>query len=294
MLFAGLSEIGDAWYRGEASVQQEHFASALVARRLNTLISGAPFPNRTERIVVATPPNDEHTLSSLLITFLLRRRGWDVTYLGADVPLENFRTTIESLQPDLVILNAQQLTAAASLLDLANELGSSHIPLAFGGLIFNNIPTVRERIPGHFLGEEIDKVVVKIEQLLQNPPKKEERPALNGSQSVERFRSIIPKIESRVQEEIAANPKLNSAQSSYLSRDILAALKLGDLDLLNNDMDWVRGLLTNSGIPDGTLREFTQIYHQAVDEYLESPNEPILRWLQTEINRLKDGETFTK
>ena len=110
---------------------------------------------------------------------------------------------------------------------------------------------------------------------------------------MEQFRSIIPKIESRVQEAIAANPKLNSAQSSYLSRDILAALKLGELDLLNNDMDWLRGLLTNSKIPDGALREFLQIYHQAVDEFSESPNEPILLWLQTEINCLKDGETVT-
>ena len=294
VLFAGLSEIGDAWYRGEASVQQEHFASALVARRLNTLISGAPLPNRTERIVVATPSNDEHTLSSLLITFLLRRSGWDVIYLGADVPLENFGTTIESLQPDLVILTAQQLIAAASLLDLANELERLHIPLAFGGLIFNHIPALRERIPGNFLGEEIDKVVIKVEQFLQNPPKKEEQPAPNGSPSVARFRSIMPKIESRVQEEIAANPKLGSAHSRFFSRDILAALKLGELDLLNNDMDWVRGLLTNYGIPDEALREFFQIYYQAIGEFLESPDEPILRWLQTEINRLKDSETVTK
>jgi len=293
VLFAGLSEIGDAWYRSEASVQQEHFASALVARRLNTLISGAPLPNRTERIVVATPPNEEHTLSTLLITFLLRRQSWDVIYLGADVPLENFRTTIESLQPDLAILTAQQLISAASLLDLANELGSLHIPLAFGGLIFNNIPAMRERIPGHFLGEEIDEVVIKIEQILQNPHHKEERSSLDGSPSVERFRSMIPKIESRVHEEIAKNPRLDSAHSRYLSRDILAALKLGELDFLNNDMDWVRVLLTDSQIPDGTLREFLQIYHQAVDETLESPNEPILLWLQTEINRLKDSETVT-
>ncbi len=293
VLFAGLSDIGAAWYRGEASVQQEHFASALVARRLHTLISGAPLPNRDERIVVATPPNEEHTLSSLLITFLLRRRGWDVIYLGADVPFENFGTTIESLQPDLVILTAQQLTAAASLLDLADELVRLRIPLAFGGLIFNNILGLRERIPGQFLGEEIDKVVIKVEQILQNPPKIEERSSLIGSPSVERFRLIIPKIESRVHEEIATNPILNSAHSKFLSRDILAALKLGELDLLNNDMDWVRVLLTNSQIPDDALREFLQIYHQAAGEFLESPNEPILFWLQTEINRLKDSETIT-
>ena len=110
---------------------------------------------------------------------------------------------------------------------------------------------------------------------------------------MERFRSIIPKIESRIQEEIASDPRFNSAQSRFFSHDILAALKLGGLDLLNNDMEWVRGLLSSSGIPNGALREFFQIYHRAVNEFLESPDEPILRWLKTEIKRLQERETVT-
>ena len=88
VLFAGLSEIGEAWYRGETSVQQEHFASALVARRLNTLIAGAPLPNRPEHIVVTTPSDEDHTLSALLLTYLLRRHGWDV------IPLKHCRPTL--------------------------------------------------------------------------------------------------------------------------------------------------------------------------------------------------------
>ena len=89
-------------------------------------------------------------------------------------------------------------------------------------------------------------------------------------------------------------PKGKLLQPKELERATnLAALKLGELDLLNNDMDWVRVLLTNAQIPDEALREFLQIYYQAAGEFLESPNEPILLWLQTEINRLKDSEAVT-
>ncbi len=40
ILFGGLREIGEGWYHGEVTVQQEHYASALVTRKLNALIAG--------------------------------------------------------------------------------------------------------------------------------------------------------------------------------------------------------------------------------------------------------------
>lgn len=36
--------------------------------------------------------------------------------------------------------------------------------LAFGGLIFNLLPDLRERLPGHFLGESLDNIVHSVEQ----------------------------------------------------------------------------------------------------------------------------------
>jgi DNA-binding transcriptional MerR regulator len=43
----GISEIGNYWVLGQASIQQEHFASALASRRLETLISASPRPTPT-------------------------------------------------------------------------------------------------------------------------------------------------------------------------------------------------------------------------------------------------------
>jgi len=45
VLQRGLHGIGEMWYRAEATVQQEHFTSALAQRRLDALIAAAP-PNR--------------------------------------------------------------------------------------------------------------------------------------------------------------------------------------------------------------------------------------------------------
>jgi DNA-binding transcriptional MerR regulator len=155
ILFAGLRQIGNLWYHGQATVQQEHFASALVTRRLNALIAGAPVPSRKERIVIAAPPEEDHTLAPLMINYLLRRRGYEVIFLGADVPAKDFRSTIETLAPDLVILTAHLLLTAASMLELINEIDGLKTKLAFGGPVFINIPELRSKIPGTFLGDDL-------------------------------------------------------------------------------------------------------------------------------------------
>ncbi len=122
LLQKALSEIGNGWYVGEVSVQQEHFASALAVRRLDALLAAAPAPTRAGRIIVACPPGESHTFSPLLVTFLLRRRGWDVVYLGANVPTYRLQATIETTRPALVVFSAQTLDTAATLLHVAHYL----------------------------------------------------------------------------------------------------------------------------------------------------------------------------
>ncbi len=166
LLQAAMSRVGDKWYRGEATVQQEHFCSALANRRLEALIMASPPPTRPGRILTACPPQERHIFGLLLLTFLLRRRGWDVIYLGANVPVERLETTLAVTSPHLVVMAAQRLTSAASLLDAARFLQAEGVPLAYGGLIFNLLPALHARVPGHFLGERLDSAPDAVESLM--------------------------------------------------------------------------------------------------------------------------------
>ena len=72
ILQKGLHAIGDGWYAGTITVQQEHFASALAVRHLESLLTAAPLPTRDGRILIACPPLEQHTFSPLLLTVLPR------------------------------------------------------------------------------------------------------------------------------------------------------------------------------------------------------------------------------
>jgi DNA-binding transcriptional MerR regulator len=118
LLQKGLSQLGERWYQGEVTAQQEHFASALAMRHLEALIGINPPPTRSGRILIGCAPEEEHAFSPLLLALLLRRRGWDVVYLGANVPIDRLEGTIAHVEPDLVVLTAQMLAAASLRLRL--------------------------------------------------------------------------------------------------------------------------------------------------------------------------------
>ncbi|MBK8932026.1 MAG: MerR family transcriptional regulator [Chloroflexi bacterium] len=170
VLQKGLVHIGDLWYHNQATVQQEHFASALAMRRLNTLVTAAPPPNRPGKIIVACPADEHHIFAPMFLTLTLRYRGWETIYLGANVPLEYLENTITSTQPDLIVMTAQQLHTAASLYEVGEFLRQKGISLAFGGRIFSLTPALRNRISGHFLGEKLDTAVQAITTILDRRP----------------------------------------------------------------------------------------------------------------------------
>ncbi|MCB8985389.1 MAG: cobalamin B12-binding domain-containing protein [Ardenticatenaceae bacterium] len=284
LLQKGLAHIGELWYRNEATVQQEHFASALAMRRLNTLVTAAPLPNRPGKIIVACPADEHHIFAPLFLTLMLRHHGWETIYLGANVPRDYLENTIATAKPDLIVMTAQQLHTAASLYHVAEFLHQERIPLAFGGRIFSQTPALRSRIPGHFLGEKLDTAVHAIAHILSNRPQiadpKTIAPEYQAAR--EHFRKRQAQIEAAVwqvlQQEDFPYEHLTNA-NLHLARDITAALTLGSVSFLGSEMAWTETLLLNYEMPPDLLRLYLTVYRNAARQILQSEGAPIVEWL---------------
>jgi DNA-binding transcriptional MerR regulator len=285
LLQKGLTEVGAGWYRGEVTVQQEHFASELAMRRLAALLAGTPPPTRPERILIGCPPQEEHTFSPLLLALFLRRRSWDIVYLGANVPVGRLESAITSTKPRLLILSAQQLHTAASLLDVARFLQERQVPLAYGGLVFNLVPALRDRIPGYFLGERLDEATGMAEQVLSSPG-----PMPPGEVISEVYQHALTNFHERqglIEAEVwgAMDPSGLGREhltiaNTHLALNIMAALKLGDMNFLGVDADWVEGLLGNYRLPRQLLYEYLDVYRQAAKAHLDEGGAPVVDWLE--------------
>jgi DNA-binding transcriptional MerR regulator/methylmalonyl-CoA mutase cobalamin-binding subunit len=285
ILRKGMAELGEGWYRGEVSVQQEHFASELAMRRIEALLAAAPPPTRPERVLIACPPQEEHTFSPLLLALFLRRRGWDVVYLGANVPVARLDAAVSTTSPQLAILPAQQLHTAASLLEMARSLQKQRIPFAYGGLVFNLLPALRTRIPGYFLGERLDEAPQAVEQVLSST-----RPIPSGESASEAYQHALAHFRERQglidtyvwQSMDPGGPgrKNLTIANTHLALNITAALTLGDMNFLGADIKWVEGLLGNYRLPGGMLYDYLNVYRQAANAHLDERGAPVVDWLE--------------
>lgn len=291
VLRKGLSEIGTLWYEGEATVQQEHFASALALRRLNSLITASPPATRSDTILIACPPEEEHIFAPLLVSLFLRQRGWNVVYLGADVPITNIEKAVKSTNSKLVISTATLLYTAANMQDVGELLRSEKKAFAYGGSIFNRLPGLRKRISGYFLGEHLENVVPTVERYLYSQPRIPEREITPIAYLVasEQFADQQPSIEALVWTDLKGNGiKQNSLTiaNEYLAKNIIAALKLGNMEFLKPEIDWVESLIINYGLKPSLLPEYLNIYAAAVRKEMPEYGYIAAEFLEIESEKL--------
>jgi DNA-binding transcriptional MerR regulator len=284
LLQKGLAELGDRWYGGEASVQQEHFASALAMRRLNALFAAAPLPTRPVHLLAACPPGETHDLAILMLSLILRWRGWEVIYLGANVPLVRLDQTIQSTAPGMVLSAAQTLPGAAALKDLANYVNNQGVPLAYGGGIFNQIPGLVECIPGYFLGHELSDVSQQIDRLITRFPELPAPQVVSSAYAtaltgfLQKEALIIASVNAALRNS-SIDPRHLEEANYHFTRAIASAIALGNIHFLDHAIDWLNRLLENYGISPTLAVQYYMAYHQAVQQHLGNQAAIILDWL---------------
>jgi len=120
-----LHGLGERWAAGEVSVAQEHFASNLLRGRLLGLAQGWG-QGQGPGAILACLPGEQHELGLLVFGVALRRRGWRITYLGTNSPIDAVADIARSLAPAVVVLlgvNPERfLDHAQQIEQLANQV----------------------------------------------------------------------------------------------------------------------------------------------------------------------------
>lgn len=288
ILQRSMVEIGRMWYENSATIQQEHFASGLAIRRLEALLQASPAPTRPEILIVGCPANEWHTFIPLLLTLLIRRRGYNVVYLGSNVPLAHFGETARLINASLVVLSAQQLNTAASLRDIALDLYGYGCHVAFGGRIFATHPDLVNKIPGYYLGNRLEAVVDVIENLLtlQIPVPAPVMPSEKYGIALRAFVANRSHIEASLDKTLG--PKMAATQyvadaRIYMGENIISALSLGNIDVLDDEIDWLKILIESFKLPPVILNAYLQAYAAAVKQCIGDEGQLIVDWFERQV-----------
>lgn len=261
LLAPALAEIGRQWHTGEASLQVEHFITNLVRQQLLLLDATMPPPSRKGRVLLGCGPDDWHEIGVMMLSLFLRRRGWEVIYLGQAVGLDQLETALASIKPDVVVLSASAFESLARLPDaarLTQQIGNGGITFMFGGVLFPHVPGLAAHIPGVYLGDSLLEGLQRVNDRLAgswNPAPQIVPPAIEDIQRVvNAIQKAYPHLIARVAEllldaDLVSSPTVAVSTAEESLTRLLAALELELPGLLNAPEEIAGPPLQARGVP---------------------------------------------
>ena len=89
-----LHRIGELWKEGSLRPAHEHLVSAVVRSFLGSLRGAHSASGGAPHLVVTTPARQHHELGALIVAATATSEGWQVTYLGPDLPPEEIAAAV--------------------------------------------------------------------------------------------------------------------------------------------------------------------------------------------------------
>ena len=99
-----LETIGQRWQEGSLRIVHEHLASAIIRSFVSANRNGHD-REHAPRIIVTTPAGQHHELGALMSAAVADESGWDVYYLGANLPAEEIAAAVRQLNARAVALS---------------------------------------------------------------------------------------------------------------------------------------------------------------------------------------------
>ena len=136
-------EIGEMWHRREINVAQEHLASEITDRLMDTLSRHFSWNRYLHRhAVLSTVERETHHLGIKMVADFLRVEGWNVKFLGSNIPGYALADYAFSRNVDLVGLSITMEAHFEQARDTVQALRkrSPQIKVLVGGRALNEQP----------------------------------------------------------------------------------------------------------------------------------------------------------
>lgn len=154
--------VGDAWMRGQLEVYEEHLFTEQVQSLVRQAIGNLSDATRPPRILLATPPEETHTLGILMVEAIMRLDNVEAVCYGAQMPVRDVAQAVTRHKMQIVAISFSASYPTSKAIDYLEEL-RFRLPLAveiWGGgaslrstrktveavRFFHDLPSIRQAI----------------------------------------------------------------------------------------------------------------------------------------------------
>jgi len=139
IIFPFFERIGILWQTGHINPAQEHLTTNIIRQKLIVGIDQVtPVIKIKRSFLLFLPEKEHHELGLLLVYYLLRKRGIEVFYIGANVPLKDAQFVNDTKKPDFVYIH---LTSTSPGFNFEKFLRQTAEKISKPKIIISGFPT---------------------------------------------------------------------------------------------------------------------------------------------------------
>lgn len=139
-----LYEVGRRWQTATVTIAEEHMATATTQFILSTLHDELRRTTRTRGVAVVTGVvGERHVVGASIVANVLDEDGWDVRFIGTDLPPDAVVSAVERTRADLLAISvtmARGVDAARELIALVRSSDGRGARVVVGGPAFRGDP----------------------------------------------------------------------------------------------------------------------------------------------------------
>lgn len=125
-----LKQVGILWQTNRVRPGQEHFISNLIRQKLIVAIDNhaADLKDDHKTFMLFLPEGELHEMGLLFASYLIRKHGHKVIYLGQSVPFVDLVAINEHRDPDYLLTSTLSYMSQQSMDDYLNKLSTTFAP----------------------------------------------------------------------------------------------------------------------------------------------------------------------
>jgi methanogenic corrinoid protein MtbC1/DNA-binding XRE family transcriptional regulator len=161
-------EVGARWHRGEVSIPQEHIATQITLREMARL--RGMLKTRLKlglKAVVTSVEGDQHFIGAQAVADFLVVDGWEVDFLGANIPTDHLVPYAKARGANLVCISVSLTSLVPVAQDVVAQLKKLPEPpkVLLGGAAFVNQPALAELVRADAFSNDPQEAVLTARQL---------------------------------------------------------------------------------------------------------------------------------
>lgn len=155
-----LVQVGLLWEENKITTAHEHFATSILRSRIGSVMHAYPHNGILPKVIAVCGPGEWHELGLLIFTLYMRRKGYEVIYLGSSIKEDDIDVVISTVKPRFLFMSCTMDSNLSQTLDLTKSLerNFSNLVVGLGGFAIDSLSSeIKEKYQQNIIGSSMSE-----------------------------------------------------------------------------------------------------------------------------------------